>query len=205
MVGRPLGSGGQAKELTKEEIKRINLCLTGTSHEHRNRALFFLGLGSGMRIAEMCQLRISDVSRFDLKKEKIELYSSLVLERHSTKSKKSRMVYLSKQACQAVKDYLEFRQAKDESSPLFPSQMNRKEALKANTAILTLSKMFKTAGVRHASSHSLRRSHANALRRRGVDLKIIQEQLGHSSLATTERYFKVDPVETKKAVENLKF
>lgn len=205
MVGRPLGSGGQAKELTREEIKRINLCLTGSAHEHRNRGLFFLGLGSGMRIAEICQLRILDIARLDLKKGKVDVFPSLVLEKHSTKSKKSRTVYLSKQACQAVKDYLELREVKDESLPLFPSQMNRGESLKPNTAILMLSKMFKAAGVRHASSHSLRRTHANALRRRGVDLKIIQEQLGHSSLATTERYFKVDPVETRKAVENLKF
>lgn len=205
MVGRPLGSGGQAKELSRDEIKRINLCLTGSLHEHRNRALFFLGLGSGMRIAEICQLRILDIAHLDLKKGKVEIFGNLVLEKHSTKSKKSRTVYLSKQACQAVKDYLEFREAKDESLPLFPSQMNPSAAIKANTAILMLSKMFKAAGVRHASSHSLRRTHANALRRKGVDLKIIQEQLGHSSLATTERYFKVDPVETKRAVENLKF
>lgn len=43
------------------------------------------------------------------------------------------------------------------------------------------------------------------LRRQGVDLMIIKEQLGHSSLATTQRYFGVDPLEAKLAVDKLKF
>ena len=57
----------------------------------------------------------------------------------------------------------------------------------------------------NASSHSLRRTHANTLRRTGVDLKVIQEQLGHSSLAVTERYFEVDPIEQQRAIEQLRF
>jgi integrase/recombinase XerD len=202
MAGRPKGSGGQAKELSREEIKRIDQCLGKTVHELRNRALFFLGLGSGMRIAEMCQLLISDIVSL---KKRIEILPAIVLEKHSTKSKRSRTVYISKQANLALRNYLESRSHLQEKDPLFPSQMNRNQSLKANTAIITLSKMFKAAGIRHASSHSLRRTHANALRRNGVDLKIIQEQLGHSSLATTERYFQVDPIETRKAVEGLKF
>jgi len=39
----------------------------------------------------------------------------------------------------------------------------------------------------------------------GVDLKVIQEQLGNSSLAVTERYFSVDPLEAQRAVEQLRF
>jgi len=72
-------------------------------------------------------------------------------------------------------------------------------------AIQLLDKMFKDAGVANASSHSLRRTHANTLRRNGVDLMIIKEQLGHSSLATTQRYFKADPAEVQKAVDGLRF
>ena len=68
-------------------------------------------------------------------------------------------------------------------------------------AIMTLKRMFAVAGVEHASSHSPRRMHANTLRRNGVDLKVIQEQLGHSSLAVTERYFDVDPLEQQRAID----
>ena len=39
----------------------------------------------------------------------------------------------------------------------------------------------------------------------GIDLKVIQQQLGHSSLAITERYFQVDPIEHQRAIEQLRF
>ena len=78
-----------------------------------------------------------------------------------------------------------------------------------NGSLLTrrrsLGGMFKAAGVANASSHSLRRTHANELRRTGADLKLIQEQLGHRSLATTERYFDVDPLEKAAAMAKLRF
>jgi len=197
--GRPIGSGGQAKELSDDEIKRIDKCLTGTFFEHRNRALFYLGLRSGMRISELCGLTVGDV-RDSLG----EVLEEVVLEKHSTKSKKSRTVYLSSQAQKTLQLYFE-KPPKNrlETFPLFPNR--RGKSLTANAAVTVLKKMFDQAGIKHASSHSRRRTHANALRRRGVDLKIIQEQLGHSSLATTERYFQVDPLEAKLAVKGLKF
>ena len=74
-----------------------------------------------------------------------------------------------------------------------------------NTAIKVFDKIAKVAGVENVSTHSLRRTCANSLRRNGVDLKIIQEILGHSTLAITEAYFKVDPAEKKKAMDGLRF
>jgi integrase/recombinase XerD len=202
MTGRPRGSGGKAKELSAAEIKRIDKCLTGTRHEQRNRSLFYLGLGSGMRIAEMCALTIGVVAPYG------ELVSELVLEKHSTKSKRSRTVHLSPQAVAHLKRYLSCQWGDvlpPAETPLFPSQRRPSSALTANAGVLILTRMFDEASVPGASSHSLRRTHANALRRNGVDLKIIQEQLGHSSLAVTERYFEVDPLEKARAVNNLRF
>ena len=79
------------------------------------------------------------------------------------------------------------------------------DVMPSNTAIKILKTMFAAAGVANASSHSLRRTHANRLRRRGADLHVIKEQLGHASLATTQRYFENDPVEIAAAVDGLKF
>ena len=200
MTGRPKGSGGKAEELSPEEIRRIDKCLTGTRHELRNRALFYLGLGSGMRIAEMLQLEVKDVAPHD------QVLSRIVLEKHSTKSKKSRTVALSRQAVLHLRAWLEHRELNPElSAPLFPSQKRPALPMSDNNAIMTLKKMFLDAGVANASSHSLRRTHANTLRRNGADLMIIKEQLGHSSLAITQRYFRADPVELQNAVDRLKF
>jgi len=200
MAGRPRGTGGRAEELTPDQIRRIDKCLTGTRHEKRNRALFYLGLGTGMRIGELVGLRVKDVA------PKRRVRSRIVLEKHSTKSKRSRTVAISKQAVKHLQEYLDRRgPGPDTSEPLFPSQRRPNRSMTDTNAILALKRMFQVAGVENASSHSLRRTHANALRRQGVDMKVIQDQLGHSSLAVTERYFEVDPLEHQRAIEQLRF
>jgi len=200
MAGRPRGTGGKAEELTSEQIRRIDKCLTGTRHELRNRALFYLGLGSGMRISEIIGLEAGDVFANG------KAFDRIVLEKHSTKSKRSRTVAVSKQAVKHVQEYLDHLPVRPgPTDPLFPSQTRPRRPMTDTNAITTLKRMFQSAGVEHASSHSLRRTHANTLRRNGVDLKVIQEQLGHSSLAVTERYFSVDPLEAQRAVEQLRF
>ncbi len=199
MPGRPKGTGGKAQELALGEIRRIDKCLAGTRHELRNRALFYLGLGSGMRVDELVGLRVYDVMPHAPK-----LLSRVVLEKHRTKSKRARTVVVSDQARKFLKTYLDTRLLQPDA-PLFPSQMRPDKPMTTNNAIKLLKKMFVDAGVANASSHSLRRSHANTLRRRGVDLMLIKEQLGHSSLATTQRYFHADPIEVLAAVGPLKF
>jgi integrase/recombinase XerD len=192
---------GQARELTKDEIRRIDRCLTGSRYERRDRTLFFLGLGSGMRIGEMIALRVLDVAPHG------KVLDEITLERRKTKSQKSRTVALSDQAVHYLKAYLKDRFPEGPIQPeeaLFPSQVGRSPIGRIG-AHRGLSKAFRKAAVSNASTHSLRRTFANGLRKAGVDLKIIQDQLGHSTLAITERYFAVDPVEKRKAIQGLRF
>ncbi len=200
MPGRPKGTGGKAEELSQAEIRRIDKCLTGNRHELRNRALLYVGLGSGMRISELVALRVKHVAPHG------RVLNRVVLEKHSTKSKQSRTVALSKQAVSHLRDYLKSRtRPLEPDAPVFPSQKHPRRPMNATWAVQLLDKMFVDAGVANASSHSLRRTHANSLRRNGVDLMIIKEQLGHSSLSTTQRYFQTDPAEVQVAVGQLKF
>lgn len=83
-MARPQGTGGKARPLTRDEVERIDKCLSGTPHEERNRVIFYMGLGTGMRIAELVGLRVSDVAQFG------KVLDHIVLERHSTKGKRSR-------------------------------------------------------------------------------------------------------------------
>jgi len=227
MAGRPRGTGGRAEELTQDQIHRIDKCLTGTRHELRNRAIFYLGLGSGMRISEIIGLEIGDVADRHRVRGRIVLEHPALRQRsararhkspkHSTKStpkrrgaannaKRSRTVAVSKQAVKHLQEYLDSLTARPRpAAPLFPSQTRPRRPMTSTNAIMILRRMFLAAGVENASSHSLRRTHANTLRRNGVDLKVIQEQLGHSSLAITERYFDVDPLEQQRAIDQLMF
>jgi len=177
MAGRPRGTGGRAEELTPDQIHRIDKCLAGARHELRNRAIFYLGLGSGMRISEIIGLKVGDVA------DRRRVRGRIVLEKHSTKSKRSRTVAVSKQAVKHLQEYLDSLPARPgPGEPLFPSQTRPRRPMTSTNAIMILKRIFQVAGVEHASSHSLRRTHANTLRRNGVDLKVIQDQLGHSSL-----------------------
>ncbi len=154
-----------------------------------------------MRVDELVGLRVHDVMPHLPK-----LLSRIVLEKHRTKSKRARTVVVSDQARKYLQLYLDTRRPQlQPDAPLFPSQMRPREPMTTNNAIKLLKRMFLDAGVANASSHSLRRTHANTLRRRGVDLMLIKEQLGHSSLATTQRYFDADPIEVLAAVGPLKF
>ena len=132
-----------------------------------------------MRIGELVGLDIRDIA------PQGRVQPRVVLEKHSTKSGKSRTVDLSEQAVSVLQVYLRHRflpPAKPQG-PLFPSQKSARRPMSKTQASLILKKAFAAAGVEGTSSHSLRRTHANALRRRGVDMAIIQEQLGHASLA----------------------
>lgn len=198
---RPKGTGGQAKTLSPAEIGRLNACLIGTRHESRNRALFFLGLGTGMRISEMVGLTLTDV--LDANGQVLD---HIVLEKHSTKNKKSRTVFISKQAQKLLQPHAQAVLAKrGRTAPLFSGQKQPRTPMHPNVATHLVETLLKRAAIVHASSHSMRRTHANTLRRNGADLMLIKEQLGHHSLQVTQRYFQVDPIEAATVVGKLKF
>lgn len=205
--GRPKGTGGRARELLPEEVKRIIRCSVGQRNEHRNRTLFLLGLGSGMRIGEIVGLTVGDVYPYG------DVLPSITLEKHSTKSGKSREVYLSGQARKELQDWLENhhpQRFRDPDffleAPLFPS--NRRgwtEHLSSTTGNRAIKTMFERAGISGASSHSMRRSHGCALLESGASLPLIQEQFGHSSLQVTGRYLGVRATQKAKVLDKLKF
>jgi site-specific recombinase XerD len=55
------------------------------------------------------------------------------------------------------------------------------------------------------SAHQLRHTFASQLLKHGVDIRVIQDMLGHSSLATTQRYLALDPDDKKRAVAQLPY
>lgn len=195
---RPKGTGGQAKALSSEEIRQIDRQFSGP-YEIRNRALFYWGLGTGMRISEIVSLRLRDVAPFG------EVLSQVILEKHSTKGKKSRTVYVSQQARKAMDHYLRSRGDLDKLNLNQFVFIGKRGPLTAKGAANVMLEAFRAANIPNATSHSLRRTHANTLRRKGIDLRIIQMQLGHSRLTTTAQYLSIDPIEMTQAVEDLYF
>jgi len=147
----------------------------------RDAALLELLYGSGLRVSELVGLDL----------EHVELESAEV--RVLGKGNKERIVPLGSKACAALEAYLarrgelRARRTAPDGRALFLSRRGRR------LGVRWVQKLVQRYGALGAGRpdlhpHALRHSCATHLLEGGADLRVIQELLGHSSLATTERY-----------------
>ena len=167
----------------------------GNPREKRDAAILEFLYSSGLRVGELCSLRMRDVS----------VESSTV--RVTGKGRKVRVVPVGGKAVRALKEYLavrppasgaDFRCGQDE--PLFLNlrghvgkETGRGISPRSVARILRerLDARVDATG-RHLSPHGMRHSFATHLLESGADLRAIQEMLGHASLSTTQRYARVN-------------
>ena len=143
----------------------------------RDAALLELLYGTGLRVSEACALDVDDIdrSRFG--------GVALVLVRHG-KGDKARQVPLGGAADRALAAYLPARQALGASGPaLFVNYEGERLTSRS------VQRMVRTWGP--TTPHGLRHTFATHLLDEGVDLRAIQDLLGHASLASTQIYTKV--------------
>jgi len=150
----------------------------------RDRAILETLFSTGMRVSELVKL---DCEQFKLKN------NSKFLELNITgKGNKPRTIYFSERCLGWIKRYIEKRQDLDKA--LFINY--RPGAEKAESRRLTtrsieniVKKYAKLSGVSLATSpHTLRHSYATDLLTNGVDLRLVQEFLGHRNIQTTQIY-----------------
>jgi integrase/recombinase XerC len=167
----------------------------GTLREKRDAAILELLYSSGLRVGELCSLRMRDIS----------IDSSTV--RVTGKGRKVRVVPVGGKAVAALGRYLavrppalgaEFRSGLDE--PLFLNlrgsvgrESGRGISPRSVARILRERLDARVGAIgRHLSPHGMRHSFATHLLESGADLRAIQEMLGHASLSTTQRYARVN-------------
>ncbi|MGB9907715.1 MAG: tyrosine recombinase XerC [Candidatus Saccharicenans sp.] len=149
----------------------------------RDRAILELLYASGLRVSELTALDLED----------LHLRERLV--RVKGKGKKERIVPFGRQAEKWLREYLALRpQLAAKRTPEAALFLNyRGERLTARSVQrLVQSRLKQIAVFRKISPHSLRHSFASHLLSRGADLRVIQELLGHKSLATTQKYTHLD-------------
>lgn len=171
--------------LTPDEVDRL-LASPGkyTPQGLRDTAIFELLYSSGLRVSELCNLRLQDVNMEE---------SYLRVE--SGKRDKDRFVPVGSRALKALRNYLAAGRplfVKEKTgSELFIS--NRGSAMSRKTVWYWIHNYAKRAGIKKSvKPHLLRHSFASHLLTNGADLRVIQEMLGHADIATTELYTKVD-------------
>lgn len=165
--------------LTKDEVKALLNALENKKH----RLLVELLYSAGLRVSEAVKIKVDDFD-FNEKMGKVR----------SGKGRKDRHIILSTNLIESIKKYLAKRE--ENSEYLFPS---KDRFMSIRMAQKIVNKGAKKAGIKkRVFCHALRSSFATHLLEAGTDIRVIQELLGHSSIATTQRYVNVSTAELKK-------
>ena len=154
------------------DVKR----LLSVTQNVRDRAMILVLLRTGMRIGELLRTRVSDVH---LEERKILLWVG-------EKNRTGRVVYLSEDACEALRAWERKRDAG--KALLFYAQ--GRSSMGYTAARTLLGKYLKKANLSHKgySLHCLRHTCATELLNAGMRLECLQQLLGHSTVEQTRRY-----------------
>lgn len=171
------------KALSEVELTKLLESMDCTTPQGlRDRALFELLYGAGLRITEAISLRTEQIDR---EREAIVV---------TGKRGKTRWIPLPEQTLVWINLYLA------ESRPLLSKRTspyiivsNRGNQMNRSVAFLNLEKYQKLAGIgADVTPHILRHSYAVHLLRGGADLRAVQELLGHESIGTTQVYTQLE-------------
>lgn len=156
------------KKLPQIIEKQFLLDKIGKIENKKHKAIISLAYSTGMRVSEVCNLKISDI---DSKR--------MIITIRQSKGKKDRIVALSEKILEILREY--FKEYKPKEY-LFNGQFDLRYSERSCNQIVK-----KYLG-KDYHFHLLRHSNATALLEAGTDLRIIQKHLGHASSKTTEIY-----------------
>jgi integrase/recombinase XerD len=158
--------------LSRAEVARLIEKTTNVKH----RALLMAAYGGGLRLQELCHLRLCDIDS-----------ERMTLRVEQGKGAKDRYTLLSPRLLAELRRYWALHRPKQW---LFPSPRTPEQPLSAHTAHRIYHAAKDRAGITKAGGiHGLRHAFATHLLEAGADVHTIQRLMGHDSLSTTARYF----------------
>lgn len=179
--------------LTIEEVDKLLDFPLNNAYDYRNKTMLELLYATGIRVSELINLKISDI---DFDSDFIRIVGKGSKERivpFNDISKKYLLLYLT--------DYRNILLKNKTSEYLFINNLSLKISRQGFFKILK-ELCIKQGIKKNVSPHTLRHSFATHLLNNGADLRIIQELLGHSDLATTQIYTEVLNEKLKNDYEN---
>lgn len=158
--------------LSKEEIKKMLDANVLSNLKHR--CILTVVYSAGLRVGEVCRLKISDIDS-----------KSMVIKITQGKGNKDRYTVLSHRALMLLRQYYRSYRPEDWLFPGEPSSNH----ICVGTVELVFKKACEKSGIKkHVTVHCLRHSFATHLMESGVNLRYIQDLLGHRSIETTVVY-----------------
>ena len=184
----------QSKQLLETTSKPKEKSHGNHDNTERNYAIITLFLNCGMRLSELVGINIKDISFEDNKLNVIG------------KGNKERTIYLNEACQKAINAYLQVRPhdgvSYNDRDALFLSE--QKKRISNRTVQYIVKEELSLAGIdpNKYSVHKLRHTAATLMYKYGnVDIRALQELLGHESIATTQIYTHVDNDQIRTAVE----
>lgn len=172
--------------LTLEESQRLLTAVDGKNKE-RDYCILCLFLNCGLRISEMVGLNLTAIRQ-----------DSLLIH---GKGSKERVVYLNEASAKALNDWLLVRKdiAAIDKNAVFLS--SRRKRMSVDAVQVMVKKTLLKAGLdpNQYSPHKLRHTAATLMLQNGVDVRTLQEVLGHENLNTTQIYTHIANTELKNA------
>lgn len=185
------------KYLSLDDSKKLLEAATNIDDRNKERdfAIITLFLNCGMRLSELVGINFKDINFNDCKLSVIG------------KGNKERTIYLNRACMNAINSYIAVRPRdgvkNDSRDALFLSE--RKERISNRTVQYIVKQELQRAGLdtNKYSVHKLRHTAATLMYQYGnVDIRALQELLGHESISTTEIYTHVDNSQVRNAVES---
>ena len=188
------------KYLSLDDSKKLLSVTADENDENKERdyAIITLFLNCGLRLSELVGINISNI---DFSENKLTVIG---------KGNKERTIYLNEACMKAIHDYMSIRpkegvkvDSKGSNKALFLSK--RKERISNRMVQYIVERELMKAGLDTSkySTHKLRHTAATLMYQYGhVDIRALQELLGHESIATTEIYTHVSNEQVRNAVES---
>jgi len=145
----------------------------------RDRLIIRTIYATGVRVSELCGMNIEDI---DVNERTIKIRG---------KGGKIRTVFVDEETLSELKALISDRTA----GPIFVGQQGK------HLSPRTVQHLFRLYAPRGITPHKIRHSYASELYRRSKNLRVVQENLGHSSIKTTEIYLHTDVDERKKVYD----
>ena len=174
-VERPRIKNQELKYLKHSQVIR----LLRSIEDRRNRLIVRLIYATGVRVSELCAINVEDI---DFEEQTIRVKG---------KGDKIRTVFVDEETLKEIDEFI----GNKIEGPLFIGQQGN------HISPRTVQHIFKENAPDGITPHKIRHSYASELYRRSKNLRVVQENLGHSSIKTTEIYLHTDLEERKRVYQ----